>query len=426
MVSIGCYSPDYSGDGGFTCNKNGTCPEGFTCVGAAGSKVCVADGTPVRDSGTPDQAVDATLGPSDASDKTLTCVIESDSAAVVADKNAKGTLGLAFDEPKKTLYASYITSDEMKIGTIHIISGALGEELKEIHHQPIQGAETSIAAKNGKWVVVFQGKKNELLGLRSTSKTTFQLSQKHTAAPHVLLAGPKEEEIVAVHQSETKSLLQGELLRFDFKTGKQVGAYHIKANGYASSGYQNMVVFDHTADPLVLAYGTIAAKTSEEPTLAALIIATLPLEKGPTSESATPLGTIDVNNTSVALAPGLHVAMARQDLGEDQLITYRAPNKTDGVIVPELKTTSKPRLAVSKGMVGILAINNLKQEAKLTVLDEKGETWTPPTVLPKPAVVAQMVATPGQHVNQVVFHVLYRGGDSGAQLFYQPILCTRK
>lgn len=52
LALAGCYSPEIQ-DGGFSCERNGRCPEGFDCVTHEGKEVCRSAGTPSADGGVP-------------------------------------------------------------------------------------------------------------------------------------------------------------------------------------------------------------------------------------------------------------------------------------------------------------------------------------------------------------------------------------
>jgi hypothetical protein len=61
VLAGGCFSPNY-GEGGFKCNTNGSCPEGYTCVQETGNKVCRKSAGPKLDRGQEARPVDHSTG----------------------------------------------------------------------------------------------------------------------------------------------------------------------------------------------------------------------------------------------------------------------------------------------------------------------------------------------------------------------------
>jgi hypothetical protein len=438
MTSTGCYSPEFSGAGGFKCNKNDSCPEGFSCAGPTGGRVCVKSGGTLPDSGSPDlgdkdAGVDTTVdGPSA---KPLACVIESGGATELASQDVVGTIGFAFDKKIGVLYASYLTA---KTGnrTLHVLSAKSGQKLKEELPLPLQGggAGSSIAAGDGKWVAVYQDKvagKEEFLAIRSTKPTiSIRLAQGVVAGafPHVALI-PGQGDIVGVHQYKKDTAIgrpAGQMVRVAFGTGNVLSTYDVLAKGYTDSGRDNRIIVDTAQTPPVLVYGSIATKSNNT----AVVVATGALSPSTPTETVVAVGTINAvgitgDLAGVDLAPGLHVVVARKDTTPDPIVSYRAPGKTSGVALPNLTKVGQPRIAVESGMVGVAMIDRTFK-AKLTVRDENNDTWTAPLDLPDIAAAIQLVATPGGNAKEVIFHVLYRAGALGPKLLHQPVRCTRE
>lgn len=440
LASVGCYSPELSGAGGFTCNKNGSCPEGFVCAGASGSKVCVKEGAPTPDIGAADTGPE--VGPdigADAGPKPVTCTIKSGSAMTVVSQGATGGLGLTFDPEGGRLYASYLTKKGTS-RTLHVAGGDPAGALTQL--QPtfdIQGggAGTAIAARSNQWVAVFQRGNvgsQQFAAVRSSDKgaTPIDLGKPGNQAgtnPDVLLSADGKT-IAAVHQYKEKAIITSpkiaELVRVDYDSGSPVGnPVRVTLTGYNDSGFANRVIVDDGAKPPVLLYGTIAKKDNKD---SAAVLTELPIGGGPPQQlPAIALGEALIDTASVGLAPGFHLALARKASGQEQVVTYRKPQSSDDKPVPGLTKTGRPRVAVLDRMVAILVIDELLNP-KLVVLDERNELWSAPLSLPDKALDTQLVAVPGKPgSDEVVFHAIYRAptGVNDSKVLHQPVVCVR-
>lgn len=456
LLGSGCYSPSYEGSGSFKCATKGQCPEGFSC---SPQKICVKPGAVQPDLGgdrspASEAGVDASedRGVSDARPDQpitpgVTCRIEGGSAKTIQATDVIGQFGFALDEPKGTLYASYVrkvgaTSRSLIVKSLVDVAAGWGSDVvnvKLVGAAATDPAATAIAALGDTWIAVFQdtvGTNKQQLKAVGPSGNEVVLDESNQAGGlcDVMLA-PGTPGYFAAHQRKQTAIdrSKGELLYVD-ANNTVVNRYAIVGDTqYPISGLANRLVFDGTTTPPSLLYvGALADATpitgaAKAPT--AIVTATSKLSPLALTESIANSSQIAPLFAGGDIAPGGHLVFGRQDATSTPAqVFYRAPGKTAVEVVSPagtaLKDVGQARLAVRNGLVGVVMLDT-KFKVHFTARDTSDGSWTADLQLPDVAVSAAIVATPGQG-KDVVFHVAYRAGAGGPRLLHQPIICTKQ
>ncbi|MCK5799061.1 MAG: hypothetical protein KAI47_17835 [Deltaproteobacteria bacterium] len=450
-----CYNPDLSGDPGpFKCTNAdpGSCPPNYACDIA--KNVCVKKST-THDAAPGDQKVADVTAHETAPDAAPQDLAKADApttpALVCALGNPKeigntaggSTVGLAYDDKEKALYASYVVPISKSTNRRLLVRQAiLGTSTVKmvVNLAGTFGLDTAVAAQDGQWIVVYQEEKTtspktqNFMARRSQNSTQeITLSTGYAAGqqPDVILL-PNNGSFAAAHAlaPTQKDFLtpKGEAIRVMFPTLPDTTRY---ASTKSSTGFDNNLAINPTTHAI---YYAMLAKNA---TATTALIAKSPFATPPPTPQEIALGKLPTFLSGNA--PGLDiawprlVATAKPQIGNaNSEIQYR-PDLSKSVNVPvpfedtaTLTNLGRPRIAARDGMVAVSAVDAQKN-LWITVQDEKTATkpWSPALKVSTSIAIDQIVATPGSNANEVIFQILYRDTSLKKALHLRTLTCKR-